>query len=118
MHPIVRWVLIWQLVVTGVVTVLSVAVSGAMHAGLSAFCGGGIGILSSAAYAWRAMRKGSADPRKAFQAQVLGEAYKFAVTILLFALVFVEYRDLVAIPMFVAYVLTFVVYWAALLKQS
>ena len=74
-------------------------------------------MLSGAAYAWRSLRK-SADPRRAFQGQVLGEAYKFAVTILLFALVFVGYRDLVAIPLFVAYVLTFVVYWAALLKQS
>ena len=118
MHPIVRWVLIWQAVVTGLVALLSVLIGKEMHAGMSALCGGGIGILSSAAYAWRAMRKGSADPRKAFQAQVLGEAYKFAVTILLFALVFVEYRELIAIPMFVAYVLTFVVYWAALLKQS
>ena len=118
MHPIVRWVLIWQATVTGLVALLSMLMAGAVHAGLSALCGGGIGILSGAAYAWRSMRKGSMEPRRAFQAQVLGEGYKFAVTILLFALVFVGYRDLVAMPMFVAYVLTFVVYWAALLKQS
>lgn len=118
MHPVVRWVLIWQAVATLVVAMLSALAGNAIHAGLSALVGGGIGMLSSAAYAWRSMRKGSADPRRAFQAQVLGEAYKFAVTILLFALVFVGYRDLVAMPLFAAYVLTFVVYWAALLKHS
>lgn len=118
MHPVVRWILIWQLVVTIVVALLSGLIGGALPAGLSALIGGGIGILSSAAYAWRSMRKGLADPRKAFQAQLLGEAYKFAVTIFLFGLVFVGYRDLVAVPLFVAYVLTFVVYWAALLKHS
>jgi ATP synthase protein I len=118
LHPIVRWVLFWQTATTVFVALLSLIVGSAMNAGVSALLGGGIGMASSAAYAWRAMRKGSAEPRKAFQAQVLGEGYKFAVTILLFALVFVGYRDLVAMPLFVAYVLTFVVYWAALLKHS
>lgn len=118
MHPVVRWVLIWQAVTTGLVALLSVAITGGLSAAVSALIGGGIGIASGAAYAWRALRKGSAEPRRAFQAQVLGEGYKFAVTIFLFALVFVGYRDLVAMPMFVAYVLTFVVYWAALLKHS
>jgi ATP synthase protein I len=117
MHPVVRWVLIWQAVVTVTVALLSILMAG-KHAGMSALVGGGIGIMSGAAYAWRSMRKGSAEPRRAFQAQVLGEAYKFAVTIFFFALVFTGYRDVVAIPLFVAYVLTFVVYWAALLKHS
>lgn len=118
MHPVVRWLLIWQLVVTISVALLSGLIGGTLPAGFSALIGGAIGILSSAAYAWRSMRKGLVDPRKAFQAQLLGEAYKFAVTIFLFGLVFVGYRDLVAVPLFVAYVLTFVVYWAALLKHS
>jgi len=118
MHPVVRWVLFWQAVTTVMVALLSGLIGEGTHAGLSALVGGGIGILSGAAYAWRSMRKDSADPRRAFQAQVLGEAYKFAVTIFCFALVFTGYRELVAVPMFVAYVLTFVVYWAALLKHS
>ena len=117
MNPVVRWVFRWQCAVTVVIAALSMLVAGG-HAGASALIGGGIGIMSGAAYAWRSMRKGTADPRRAFQAQVLGEAYKFAVTILFFALVFIGYRDVVAIPLFVAYVITFVVYWAALLKHS
>ena len=118
MHPVVRWVIFWQAFVTLVVAFLSILFGNTIHAGWSALIGGGVGVASSAAYAWRSMRKGVADPRRVFQAQVVGEAYKFAVTILLFALVFVGYRELSAIPLFVAYVFTFVVYWAALLKHS
>lgn len=118
LNPTVRWVLFWQAATTCLVALVSLILGEALNAGISALLGGGIGIASSAAYAWRAMRKGSAVARTAFQAQVLGEGYKFAVTILLFALVFVGYPGLVAMPLFVAYVLTFVVYWAALLKHS
>ena len=88
------------------------------HAALSALAGGGVGILSAAAYAWRSMRKGTVDPGSAFRAQVLGEGYKFAATILLFALVFVGYREVEPFPLFLAYAVTFVVYWAALLKKG
>jgi ATP synthase protein I len=118
LHPVVRWVLFWQTATTCAMALLWLVAYSALNAGVSALLGGAIGMVSSAAYAWRAMRKGSEEPRKAFQAQVLGEAYKFAVTILLFALVFAGYRDLAALPLFVTYVLTFAVYWAALLKHS
>lgn len=117
MHSQVRWIFKWQ----GFAVVAASLVAGVVgggHAAISALAGGGVGILSAAAYVWRAMRQGAGDPRTAYRAQVLGEAYKFAVTILLFALVFVGYRDVAPLPLFVAYVLTFVVYWAALLKQG
>jgi ATP synthase protein I len=117
MHPQVRWIFRWQGAAVVCAAILAGIVGGA-HAAISALAGGGVGILSAAAYAWRAMRKGTADPRNAFRAQVLGEGYKFAVTILLFALVFVGYREVAPFPLFVTYVLTFVVYWAALLKQG
>ena len=117
MHPQVRWIFRWQ----GLATLFAAAAAGFIAGGqaaVSALAGGGVGILSAAAYVWRSMRAGAVDPRTAFRAQVLAEAYKFAVTILLFALVFVGYRDVEPLPLFVTYVLTFVVYWAALLKQS
>lgn len=118
MHPVIRWVLLWQLGATVLVAVLSAWWGSAFHAAVSALIGGGVGIASSAAYAWRAMRRGGGEPRRAFQAQLIGEAYKLAVTILLFALTFSMYRDLVAIPLFLAYISTFVVYWAALLNKG
>jgi ATP synthase protein I len=90
-----------------------------LHAGLSAVFGGCVGVLSGGAYAWRALRasEGGSDPKKAFHAQVAGEGYKFAVTLLLFTLVFKSYGQLAALPLFLAYAATIVVYWIALLKQ-
>jgi ATP synthase protein I len=96
-----------------------------LHAAISALLGGSIGVLSAGAYVWRALRptkganarKVGSDPKKAFHAQVAGEAYKFAVTLLLFAWVFKSYGQLAALPLFLAYAATFIVYWIALLKQ-
>lgn len=119
MHPQVRWVLSCQLLVT-LVAALVAGVTQGVHAAASAALGGGIGVLSAYAYVWRALRgSGASDsgPKKAFHAQVLGEGYKFAVTILLFTLVFKGYGQLAALPLFLAYAATIAVYWMALLKR-
>ncbi|WP_300452032.1 ATP synthase subunit I [Accumulibacter sp.] len=120
MHPQVRWVLRRQLGVTLAVALVAGLVLG-VNAAVSALLGGGIAMASALAYAWRALRQPStaaADAKKAFNAQVAGEAYKFAVTLLLFALVFKSYAQLAALPLFLAYVATVVVYWMALLRQQ
>ena len=91
-----------------------------VDAGVSAVLGGGIAMASALAYAWRALRPSGqvvADARRAYRAQVAGEAYKFAVTLLLFVVVFKSYAQLAALPLFLAYVATVVVYWMALLRQ-
>jgi len=118
-HPQVRWVLSCQLLVT-LVAALAAGVAQGVHAAVSAALGGGIGVISAYAYVWRALRgSGASDsgPKKAFHAQVLGEGYKFAVTILLFTLVFKGYGQLAALPLFLAYAATIAVYWMALLKR-
>ncbi len=119
MHPQVRWVLMCQLAVTAVAALVA-GIAFGVHAGISAALGGSIGVLSGYAYAWRAMRGSGAtdsDPKKAFRAQVAGEGYKFAVTLLFFALVFKSYGQLAALPLFLAYAATIVVYWIALLRR-
>ena len=119
MHPQVRWVLSSQLLVTLVAALLAGVTQG-VHAAVSAALGGGIAVASGFAYAWRALRaSGSsvADPKKAFHAQVLGEGYKFAVTVLLFGWVFKSYEQLAALPLFLAYAATIVIYWIALLRR-
>ncbi len=119
MHPQVRWVLSCQLLVT-LVAALVAGVAQDLAAAVSAALGGGIGVISAYAYAWRALRGSGAsdsDSKKAFHAQVAGEGYKFAVTLLLFALVFKGYGQLAALPLFLAYAATIVVYWMALLKR-
>ena len=119
MHPQVRWFFRCQLVVT----LLAASIAGlalGIDAAVSAALGGGIAIASALAYVWRGLRPtgtAAADVKKAFNSQVAAEGYKFAVTLLLFALVFKSYAQLAALPLFLAYAATVVVYWMALLKQ-
>ena len=115
MHSTVRWVLARQ----GIVTLCLAAVAGfwgGVNAAVSALVGGGIGMLGALAYVWRALRGNETDLGKLYRAQMLGEAYKYAVVLGGFALVFVGYRDVAALPLFLGFILTVVVYWAALLK--
>ena len=119
MHPQVRWVLRCQICMTLAVALLAGLALGS-SAALSAVLGGGIAMASAFAYAWRALRlsgAAGADARKAFNAQVAGEGYKFAVTLVLFAVVFKSYAQLAALPLFLAYAATVAVYWLALLRQ-
>ena len=115
MNSQVRWVLSRQALTTLCVAAVAGAVGG-LDAAVSALLGGGIGVAGAFAYAWRAIRDDEKDPRRAYRAQVLGETYKYAVVLGGFALVFVGYKDLTALPLFLGYVLTVVVYWMALLK--
>lgn len=120
MHPQVRWILRCQFLLT-LAAAASAGLFAGLHAAVSAMLGGGIAMASAFAYAWRALRPSgntAADARKAFNAQVAGEAYKFAVSLLLFALVFKVYVQLAALPLFLAYAATIVVYWMALLRQQ
>jgi F0F1-type ATP synthase assembly protein I len=115
MHPDVVWVLTRQGLATLCATVLAGGEGGA-NAAISAFLGGSIGILGAVAYVWRAMRKDQADADRLHKAQMLGEAYKLAVVLGGFALVFKEYREVAALPLFLSFALTVVVYWIALLR--
>lgn len=114
-HPHVRWVLSRQAGVSVVCGVVAAVVLG-LDAAISAALGGGIGVLSGYAYIWRATRGSATDPKKILSAQTAGEGYKLAVTALLFALVFVGYSGVAALPLFLGYAATVVVYWLALLR--
>lgn len=115
MHPHVVWVLSRQGLAT-LCAAVAAGFFGGANAAVSALIGGGIGIFGAFAYAWRATRGGETDPDKLYRAQMLGETYKFAVVLGGFALVFVGYRDVAALPLFLGFALTVVVYWMALLK--
>lgn len=121
MHPQVRWIISWQAALTLFIALIA-AVQGGENAGLSALAGGGIGVAANLLYVWRAMRRsvdqaGKPDPMRAYRGQAAGEAYKFAATLGGFALVFVGYKSVAPIPLFVGYVATFVIYWLALARQ-
>jgi ATP synthase protein I len=89
-----------------------------VNAAVSLMVGGSIGVVANLGYVIRAMRmsKGS-DPVKAYRAQAAGEGFKFALTLAGFALVFLQYKDVAVLPLFLGYTSTFVIYWLALLKQ-
>lgn len=114
MNSQVRWILGRQALTTLCVAAAAGTIGG-LDAAVSALLGGGIGVAGAYAYAWRAIRD-ETDPKRAYRAQMLGEAYKYAVVLGGFALVFVGCKDLAALPLFLGYVLTVVVYWMALLK--
>ncbi|MBI4986087.1 MAG: ATP synthase subunit I [Rhodocyclales bacterium] len=115
MHPDVAWVLRRQVLATLIAGAMAGLVGGG-NAAVSALLGGGIGTLGALSYAWRALKQGETDPKKSYRAQMLGETYKFAVVLGGFALVFLGYRELAALPLFLGFAVTVVVYWMALLK--
>jgi ATP synthase protein I len=117
LHPQVRWILSCQVALATFLGLIAWGTAGG-GAAISMWLGGAIGVIANAGYVWRAMRMAPGnDPLKVYRAQAAGEALKFALTILLFALVFMKYREVAALPLFLGYASTFVIYWVALLKQ-
>lgn len=120
LHPQIRWILNRQAALPSILAA-GVWVLADGNAAVSALAGGACGVLANLAYAWRATRNvdrtEKAAPVNAFRAQVAGEAYKFAATFALFALIFVFYKKVAALPLFLGYMSTFAIYWVALVKQ-
>jgi len=117
-HPQIRWILAWQLGFTLIVAVLA-AVGAGRHAFLSALFGGGIAVIANFSYAWQSSRPQMQEgAKKIFRAQLRAEVLKFAATVLLFALVFEKYHQVSGLPLFVAYMSTYAVFWLALLRKD
>lgn len=102
-----------QLAVT-VVIALAVLWAKGLTAAASALVGGAIGFIPAWLYALKMATGSSTDPRVLIRAQYRAEAYKFAATVVLFALTFVFFRDVSALFLFLAYLATLAVYWVAL----
>jgi len=89
-----------------------------VNAAASLMVGGSIGVVANLGYVIRAMRMSNgSDPVKAYRAQAAGEGFKFLLTLAGFALVFLQYKEVAVLPLFLGYTSTFVIYWVALLKQ-
>ncbi len=117
MHPQVSWILSRQAALT-VVLALAAWVAFSGNAAVSVAIGGAIGIIANLGYALRAMRMNvGLDPVKAYRAQTAGEGFKFLLTLIGFALVFLKFKEVAVFPLFLGYASTFVIYWMALLKQ-
>ena len=117
LHPHVSWILSRQAALVIVLSAVSWAVSGEVAA-VSTLIGGSIGIIANLGYALRAMRMTTeGNPLKVYKAQAAGEGLKFALTLGGFALVFWGYKEVLALPLFLGYASTIVIFWVALLKQ-
>ncbi|KAB2927519.1 MAG: hypothetical protein F9K30_03550 [Dechloromonas sp.] len=117
MHSQVSWILSRQAALA-IVLAAGAGLFVDANAALSVLIGGSIGFIANLGYVLRAMRMSSgSDPIKVYRAQAAGEGFKFALTLAGFALVFWGYKEVAALPLFLGYTSTFVIYWMALLKQ-
>jgi ATP synthase protein I len=113
----VSWIISRQAALVVVLGLLAWGVSGA-NAAVSMMIGGSIGVVANLGYVLRAMRLGTGnDPVKAYRAQTAGEGFKFLLTLIGFALVFLKFREVAVFPLFLGYASTLVIFWMALLKQ-
>jgi F0F1-type ATP synthase assembly protein I len=86
-------------------------------AAISAMLGGAIGFVPAWIYAHKMSAVGGADPQNILRAQYRAEFYKFAVTAVMFALIFIVFREVSALSLFVAYFATLAMYWVALVMS-
>jgi ATP synthase protein I len=116
-HPQVSWILSRQAALT-IVLAIGTGLFVDVNAAVSVLIGGSIGFIANLGYVLRALRMSSgSDPIKVYRAQAAGEGFKFVLTLAGFALVFLGYKEVAVLPLFLGYTSTFVIYWMALLKQ-
>jgi ATP synthase protein I len=80
----------------------------------SAFAGAAISFIASSVYAGRMTTQGS-DPKALLRNHYVAEFSRFGVTVLLFAAVFLLFKNVAALPLFLTYAATLLVYWVALI---
>ncbi|CAN5282789.1 hypothetical protein BH24PSE2_BH24PSE2_23930 [soil metagenome] len=108
-------IVLGQLGVTSLAATLFLVAAGG-RAGYSAFLGGAIGTLASLYMAASFFRGGAgADPEQILRSVYVGEFVKLMMTAVLFVMA-ITLLDVDFLPLIVAYVATFFVYWLALLK--
>ena len=117
MHPQVSWILSRQAALAITLAIAAGLIANA-NAAVSVLIGGSIGLVANFGYVLRAMRLGAGDdPVKVYRAQAAGERLKFGLTLTKFALVFLQYKEVAVLPLFLGYTSTFVIYWLALLRR-
>lgn len=114
MNKAVRQIILVQAAVTVIIALLMWIVLGSLAA-ISALTGGAIGFVTALVYAKKMLSPADGEVKKIVRAHYSAEAYKLVFTILLFSLVFKEFKEVQALPLLVGYVGTLVVYWAALI---
>lgn len=110
----VRRIILIQVAVAVTIALLMLLIQG-VTAAVSAFAGGAIGFLTSLVYAIKMHAPPGSDAKKIMHTHYGAEAYKLIVTILLFSLVFTQFKDVHALSLIATYAATLTVYWVALI---
>lgn len=110
----IRIVLRWQVIVTAVLTLAAMWLWG-LHGALSAALGGGVNVVAGWVYGWRASRGGEAKTAaEALATMFKAEATKIATILVGLGLVLSTYRDIVHAAFFASFVITVMVFAAAI----
>jgi len=105
-----------QAAVTAAAALLGSALGG-FHVGLAAALGGAIGTVASLGMALVAFGGKAASPARILGTFYAGEILKVALAIVSFILV-LKLTGAAPLPMFAAYMATFVVYWIVLARMA
>ena len=112
MRPI-RIVLGWQLIVTAILTLVFAFLWGA-HAALSAALGGAVNVTAGCGYAVMVARGKAGSVGEALRAIFRAEAVKIVLILVLLPIVLTNYKDIVHVAFFTSFVITVVVFAAAI----
>jgi ATP synthase protein I len=112
MRPI-RIVLRWQLIVTAVLTLVALLLSGRDGA-LSAALGGGVNLVAGWVYGWRVSQGEARTAGEALRTMLRAEGIKILLVIAQLWLVLAYYRDIVHWAFLATFVITVGVFAAAI----
>ena len=112
MRPI-RIVLRWQLIVTAVLALVALLLWGRDGA-LSAALGGAVNLAAGWVYGWRVSQGEARNAGEALRTMLRAEALKVLLIIVGLWLVLTNYRDIVHVAFFAAFVITVGVFAAAI----
>ena len=112
MRPI-RIVLRWQLIVTAVLTVVALLLWGPDGA-LSAALGGAVNLVAGWVFGWRVSQGEARSAGEALRTMLKAEAIKVLLIIVQLWLVLSYYRSIVHVAFFATFVITVMVFAAAI----
>ncbi|HYC37776.1 MAG TPA: ATP synthase subunit I [Usitatibacter sp.] len=109
----IRIVLRWQLIVTAVLTLIAALLWG-RHGAFSAALGGLVNVVSGWVYGWRVAQGEARTAGEALRTMLRAEALKILLIVVQLSGVLAYYREIVHAAFFAAFVITVMVFAAAI----
>ena len=109
----IRTVVRWQVIATAVLAIVAAFFWG-MNGAVSAALGGGVNVIAGWVYGWRISRGEARTAGEALQTMLRAEAIKVLLIIAGLWIALSVYKDMVHVAFFAAFVITVVVFAAAI----